>query len=111
MGDDGGLKLRKLLETDARVDPAIAAYMSTTLKMDSVSDFVHYFSEDTFHVGVQDEILDHIEAHKNDKIMRGRLRTAWEIGRAELTKSLSKMGNLESVEDLDALLDPTVQSS
>jgi hypothetical protein len=111
MGDDGGLKLRKLLETDARVDPAIAAYMSTALKMDSVSDFVNYFSEDTFHAGVQDEILDNIEAHKNDKIMRGRLRTAWEIGRAELTKSLAKMGNLESVEDLDALLDPSVQTS
>ena len=79
--------------------------------MDSVSDFVHYFTDATFHAGVQDEILDQIPEHKDNKIMRGRLRTAWEIGRAELTKSLAKLGNLESVEDLDALLDPAVQAS
>jgi hypothetical protein len=43
--------------------------MRQTLKMDSVSDFVHYFTDATFHAGVQDEIIDHVAEHKDNRIM------------------------------------------
>eukprot|EP00971_Amphidinium_carterae_P200228 3973744-Amphidinium_carterae.1 len=71
-------RLQNLLLRDAKVDPQIVAFMTgTSLKMASVSDFANFFTREDFSQGVQDDILSKIDAFKDDKLQRGRLRTAW----------------------------------
>ena len=78
--------LRKLMVDEAKVAPAIAKFMAETLHMESVSDWFSFFKADEYEDGVQRDILDHIPEFKQDRIQRGRLRTAWTLARSAMKR-------------------------
>ena len=103
------MRLTKLLTSEARVAPAVADHMTNTMGMESVSDFVSFFDLSTYQDGVQTDVLDNIPAFRGDKIQRSRLRSAWELARAEFSRALLKTNNIENAAEWDAPLDPDVQ--
>eukprot|EP00971_Amphidinium_carterae_P339556 6477432-Amphidinium_carterae.1 len=99
-------RLQNLLLREAKVDPAIVAFMTgDTLKLASVSDFANFFTRDDFSQGVQDDILNKLPDFKEDKLQRGRLRTAWELATAEFQAFTSKRATGTSFDE-DLPLDP-----
>ena len=108
MASENTARLRRLLQTEARVDPRLIEYMVDTLGMDSITDFANHFTQTDYQDGVQTEILDKMPDLQASRIQRGRLRTAWELARAEFTHALLKVRSSPDEVELDAPLAPEV---
>ena len=105
-------RLTNLLVKEARVHPEVVKYITDPrpggLGHESVSDFASHFTSSDYAEGVQTEILNHVEPHKEDKLQRNRLRTAWELAQAAFKEALAKRP-LQDDGDWDLPLDPEVQ--
>eukprot|EP00971_Amphidinium_carterae_P245397 4873084-Amphidinium_carterae.2 len=88
MQSDSQARLQKLLLKEAKVAEPVVSYM----------------------LRPQTDILNHVEAFKNDKVVCGRLRSAWELANAEFSALTSKRAQGSS-EDYDAPLDPDDQKA
>ena len=71
---------------EEKVAPEIAKYMVETLQIESVSDWGAFFKADEYEDGVQQDILDRIPEFRQDRIQRGRLRTAWTLARSAMKR-------------------------
>ena len=74
-------ELAKILEKRS-VDMAVAPFLSSTLQMEGISDFAGYFTLKSYEEGVSSDILGQVGLGDN-RIQVSRLRTAWELVRAE----------------------------
>jgi hypothetical protein len=108
--EEGVIRLRSLLSKDAKVTDSVVDYMLNVLKMEGTADFASYFTEADYITGVVTEILDKTPA-KGDALQRSRLRTAWELCRAELKQAITKKSTGDSESNWDTPLDPEVQKT
>eukprot|EP00971_Amphidinium_carterae_P055954 1103387-Amphidinium_carterae.2 len=108
---DGVARLKALL-SDARIADAVIAFMTAAapagLGLESVSDYASFFTKDDYASAVQTDILDKIPDYANDRVQRGRLRTAWTLAEADLLAFTARKAAGTS-EDLDMPLDPADQ--
>ena len=106
--EEGPRKLRTLLVNECKIEPAIATYMIDTLTISSIADFSGYFTQSTYEDGVDVDILAHT-TFKDNRIQKGRLRTAWQMAKTEVTQAIDKRGTTETVKDWDDPLDPEIK--
>ena len=107
--EEGSVRLKTLLLREARCAEPVVDYMINIMKMDAIADFASFFSETDYLAGVVAEILDKTSC-KGDPLQRSRLRTAWELCRAELKQALTKKSTGDpSDSNWDSPLDPDLQ--
>ena len=107
--DEGIIRLRKHL-ADSKLPTEVVTFITDNLQLESISDFAGFFTESSYQDGVSSEILDHIASYKGNALMRGRLRTSWQLASAEFSQAVKRKAN--AVEDeaaLDEPLDPAVR--
>ena len=112
MGDAGEslVTFRKFLKNH-RVHDSIVAYMTKPEPdgpgMEAVSDFASFFTDATFEEGCAVKLAAHTDCKDNDNAI-GRLRTAWRMAQAELTKAVTEVqAGKAASSDWDAPLDET----
>lgn len=109
--------LKKLLLKEAKVATELVEHMLKPppegLGMESISDFAAYYKQDEFEDGVVTDVLTRVEAYKDDKIQRSRLRSAWRLASNECKSIAAPKTLAGSSEDIDweAPLDPDVQKA
>ena len=90
------------------IPPAVQAFMLRAqteggLGWKAISDFAGYFADKDYEDGVQEVVLNST-LHKEDKTARSRLRVAWRLARAELTKPEDSVKGAVEEMDWDAPL-------
>ena len=110
MADEGITRLKNLLVREARLASEVVDYIMGPLKLECTADLAGFFSESDYSQGVVAEILDHTPM-KGDRLQRSRLRTAWELCRADLKLALQTKATGEVEVDWDRPLDPDLQKT
>ena len=103
--DEGLVKLRRLLSTEAKVADEVVQYILETLGCQSVSDLAGVWTEKTYQEGVVSQCLD-LTSLKGNLVQTSRLRLAWELARSELSGALKRKSDaVDHVDDMDLPLD------
>ena len=83
---------------------------SPGLGLGSISDFASIFTDDDYAQGVKNEIAVKVESEKDNLRTVARLRTAWQMAKAELTKACKRRIEGGPETDWDTPLDDTAES-
>ena len=105
--DRGKERLLNLLTKEGRLAPEVASKFISHQGLEAISDFASLFGEQDYSSGLAEAAK---EAGIEDRISVSRLRTSWQLARAELVSALHKRGTVDNV-DLEEPLPPEVQRS
>ena len=115
--EDPSKQLVALLEK-YKVPSACIKYMTASpdhatdkgIGFESISDFASAFTESDYATGVKDMIAEQVESSKGNIMAVARLRTAWQMASAELTKAKKRKIEGGPETDWDTPLEDEVEA-
>ena len=100
--------LHRLLTRDANLPENVVTQVKS-LGITSVTDFRSYWTATEYEEGVGTDVLDGLSEIRNGtpqwKLLRGRLRSAWELAGSEMAKQLARRSKTDPQEELDTPID------
>ncbi|CAE7471996.1 Dnmt3b, partial [Symbiodinium pilosum] len=102
--------LRRMLQ-EARLPEEFANHCITTLKMESIEDYVNIVTVKDYETELKVVLTDQCAATKDSALMLARARSAWRAGRTIVLRNEHKRQQGEPVEDMDCALEQSTQES
>ena len=107
--DEATRRLQSLLVKEACVDEKLAEHVITSLQLASIADLAQFWPADGYLTGIDADVLDSTQ-WKGSRIQAARLRTAVDLGRAEVQQAMAAgKRSAGLLEDWDAPLDPNIR--
>jgi len=107
--DDNLVKFRKLLVKDLQIDEPVVKFITETLALTSLSDFAGAFNQATYQDSCKTDIIDKVDGARDSLVQLSRVRTAWELSRADLDAALKRKSS-NSAAEMDEPLDETMRT-
>lgn len=96
--------LKRLIMKDSGLPQGVLTRIEA-LGIESVSAYFAYFAQADYQTDVVEMILNHVPEHKDDRLLRGRLRNAWVLPRSEFNQAVAKRSSTAPPDDLEAIID------